>query len=89
MSTIGTTIRSAKRKEMTPAKPMPPDQSTAARGTFPTEQTKLSTAIRGPTKAFSMSLRAAGASVMKRARKKLSGSWPMKPARRKPSRISL
>ena len=34
---------------ITPAKLIPPDQSTAARGTLPTEQTKLSTAMSGPT----------------------------------------
>ena len=39
---------------ITPAKLMPPDQSTAASGTLPTEQTKLSTAISGPTITFSI-----------------------------------
>ena len=34
---------------ITPPNEMPPDHSTAASGTFPIEQTKLSTAITGPT----------------------------------------
>ena len=41
-------IRSAKMKEMTPPKLMPPFHSTAASGTLPIEQTKLSTAMIGP-----------------------------------------
>ena len=48
---IGSTIRSAKMNAITPAKLMPPLQSTAASGTLPTEQTKLSTAISGPMNA--------------------------------------
>ena len=67
-------MRSANRNETTPAKPMPPDQSTAARGTLPTEQTKLSTAIRGPDESVLEELEGAGAPVRKRAWKKLSGS---------------
>src|SRR5207248_9976288 len=43
-------IRSAKMKAITPPKLIPPFQSTAARGTFPTEQTKLSREITGPTR---------------------------------------
>ena len=39
---------------ITPAKLIPPDQSTAARGTLPTEQTKLRTATSGPTMTFSI-----------------------------------
>ncbi len=41
-------MRSAKMKLTTPPKLMPPFQSTAARGTLPTEQTKLTTATKGP-----------------------------------------
>ena len=41
-------------KAITPAKLIPPDQSTAASGTLPIEQTKLSTAISGPTITFSI-----------------------------------
>ena len=39
-------------KAITPPKLIPPDQSTAASGMFPTEQTKLNTAISGPAIAF-------------------------------------
>ena len=39
---------------ITPAKQIPPDHSTAASGTLPTEQTKLRTAISGPTRTFSI-----------------------------------
>ena len=41
-------IRSPKRKAITPPKLIPPFQSTAASGTFPTEQTKLIIATIGP-----------------------------------------
>src|SRR5438552_3782143 len=49
MSRIGSTIRSAKMNDTTPPKEIPPRQSTAASGTFPTEQTKLTIATSGPT----------------------------------------
>ena len=42
-------IRSAKIKLTTPPKLIPPFQSTAASGTLPTEQTKLTIATSGPT----------------------------------------
>ena len=45
---IGRMIRSAKMNARTPPKLMPPFQSTAARGTFPIEQTKLKIATSGP-----------------------------------------
>src|SRR6266508_6418079 len=48
MSRIGSTIRSAKMKAITPPKLMPPFQRTAANGTFPIEQTKLMIATTGP-----------------------------------------
>lgn len=38
---------------MVPPKVMPPDQSAAASGTLPTEQTKLMIARNGPTATFS------------------------------------
>ena len=72
-STCGRRARSAARsgrakmKAITPAKEMPPDQRTAASGTLPTEQTKLSTAISGPTMTFSSDPSARGASSMKQA----------------------
>src|SRR5438034_2065817 len=50
MSRMGRMIRSAKIKLTTPPKLMPPFQSTAASGTLPTEQTKLTIATRGPTR---------------------------------------
>ena len=73
----------------TPAKLIPPDQSTAASGTLPTEQTKLRTATSGPTMTFSIAWTGSGASSMKRALKKSSPSRPMKPANRKPRVISF
>jgi hypothetical protein len=39
-------------KLITPPKLMPPCQSAAASGTFPTEQTKLIIAMKGPTITF-------------------------------------
>nr|WP_261574624.1 hypothetical protein [Frankia gtarii] len=41
-------IRSAKMNATTPPKLIPPFQSTAASGTFPIEQTNVTTAMRGP-----------------------------------------
>ena len=41
-------IRSAKTKEIAPPKLIPPFQSTAASGTFPTEQTNESMDTIGP-----------------------------------------
>src|SRR5438045_3618237 len=49
MLRIGRMIRSAKMNASTPPKLMPPFQSTAASGTLPTEQTKLTIATSGPT----------------------------------------
>src|SRR5437763_1191831 len=48
MSRMGRMTRSAKMKARTPPKLMPPFQSTAASGTFPIEQTKLTIATAGP-----------------------------------------
>jgi hypothetical protein len=42
-------MRSAKMNAITPPKLMPPFQSTAASGIFPTEQTNEMTATSGPT----------------------------------------
>src|SRR5919206_596547 len=53
-------MRSAKINAITPANEMPPDHSTAASGTLPTEQTKLSTAMIGPTITFSIVSTAGG-----------------------------
>ena len=54
-------------KAITPAKLIPPDQSTAASGTLPTEQTKLSTAMSGPTITFSSVCTAGGRVVEEEA----------------------
>ena len=83
---IGRTIRSAKMKAITPAKLMPPDHSTAASGTLPTEQTKLSTAMIGPMNAPQTTWMARGASLRNRPLKKSLPSWAMKPAGRQPGR---
>src|SRR6266852_7017529 len=50
MSRMGKTIRSAKIKLPTPPKLIPPLQRTAANGTLPIEQTKLTIATKGPTR---------------------------------------
>ncbi len=76
--------------EITPAKPIPPDHRTAARGMLPTEQTKLSTAMIGPTRAFSTSLiRARARAVMKRALKKLLPKLSDEPGQQEPERDLL
>src|SRR3989442_4184214 len=85
MFRIGRMIRSAKMKLITPPKLIPPFQSTAARGTLPTEQTKLSIeiteAISGLQNSFS-----AGWSVRKNACHQLFGTQAASaPAIRKPS----
>src|SRR6266511_1729458 len=76
-------------KAITPENEMPPAQSTAARGTFPTEQTNDSAATMGPSTTFSVSGTQGGAPVTNRALKKSIGSSAMKPAIRKPATISF
>src|SRR6266567_6475925 len=49
MSRIGITIKSANKNAITPPKLLPPFHKTAARGTFPTEQTNDNMATIGPT----------------------------------------
>src|SRR6266700_2198517 len=49
MSRMGRTIRSAKMKLTTPPKLIPPLHKTAAKGTLPTEHTKLTRETNGPT----------------------------------------
>ncbi len=85
---IGSTIRSANRNDSTPENPIPPDHRTAASGTLPTEQTKLRTAITGPTMAFSIAGSGAGALWMNSTWKTLSGTCAMNPASRNPIVIS-
>src|SRR5713101_4914716 len=48
MSRLGSTIRSARMKATTPPKLIPPFQSIAASGIFPTEQTNDTIATKGP-----------------------------------------
>src|SRR5205809_7077655 len=85
MFRIGRMIRSAKMKLITPPKLMPPFQSTAARGTLPTEQTKLSIEITGPMSGLQNSL-SVGWSVRKNACHQLFGTQAASaPAMRNPS----
>jgi hypothetical protein len=67
------------------------DHETAASGTLPTEDTKLRTAISGPTTTFSTAPRTPPVRSRKRPLEKLSSSWAMKPAGRtsRPSKRSL
>src|SRR5579864_2544421 len=88
MSSTGSTIKSAKMNETTPPKLMPPRQSTAASGTLPTEQTKLTIATNGPTNGPSILARV-GLLERKKARQKESGTQAANaPAMSKPSTIS-
>src|ERR1700737_1251014 len=48
MLRLGAMTRAAKMNRITAPKLIPPFHRTAARGTFPTEQTKLSNEITGP-----------------------------------------
>src|SRR5215472_11055907 len=88
MSSTGRTIRSAKMKETTPPKLIPPRQRTAASGTFPTEQTKLTMASSGPTNGPSI-LAKVGLFERKNVRQNDSGTQAeAAPAISKPSTIS-
>src|SRR5512133_817212 len=73
---------------ITPANEIPPAQSTAAKGAFPTEQTNESTATIGPSTTFSASRSGQEAPVMNSELKKSIGSSEMNPAIRKPARIA-
>jgi hypothetical protein len=86
---IGSTIRSANRNESTPAKLIPPDHRTAASGTLPTEQTKLSAAINGPTTTFSSVGIGRGACATNSEVKNESLNCAATPASRKPAVISF
>src|ERR671931_1214158 len=74
---------------ITPENEIPPAQSTAASGAFPTEQTNERTATIGPRTTFSSSRTGPDASVTKRLLKKSIGSSEMNPAIRKPATISF
>ena len=86
---IGSTIRSANRNASTPAKEIPPDHKTAASGTLPIEQTKLSTAMIGPTITFSIVVTAELECLRNRLLKNPLPSWAMNPARKNPIVTSL
>ena len=60
-------------KLMTPPKLIPPFQSTAASGTLPIEQTKLTTATSGPTSGPQMTL-SVGVMLEEDARQTESGT---------------
>src|SRR5438309_4428150 len=88
MFRIGRMMRSAKMKLITPPKLIPPFHSTTARGTFPTEQTKLSMEITGPISGLQNSF-SAGWLVRKNACHQLFGTQAASaPAIRKPSPMS-
>src|SRR5205807_9101193 len=88
MSSTGKTIRSPKIKLTAPPKLIPPLHSTAASGTLPTEQTKLSIATNGPTRGPSI-FASVGLLVKKKARQKESGTHAANaPAMSRPSTIS-
>src|SRR3981081_382140 len=85
MFRIGRMTRSAKIKLTPPPKLMPPFQRTAARGTFPTEQTKLSIEIIGPISGLQNSF-SVGLLVRKNACHQLFGTQAASaPAIKKPS----
>src|SRR5256884_4791048 len=82
-------IKSAKMKAITPPKLMPPFHNTAARGTLPTEQTKLSKEITGPISGPQISERT-GWLVRKNACQKEAGTQTASaPAISRPSPISV
>src|SRR5919204_6751028 len=88
MSRMGSTMRSAKMNETTPPKLMPPRHSTAASGTLPTEQTKLTMATRGPTSGPSIFAKV-GLLVKKKLCQTLAGTHAASaPAIRKPPATS-
>src|SRR5688572_25329806 len=74
---------------ITPANEIPPDQSTAASGTFPTEHTNESTATSGPTITFSTVFGQPDSSVRNNALKKSIGKSATKPAITNPAVISF
>src|SRR5437763_14485253 len=76
-------------KAITPENEIPPAQSTAASGTFPTEQTNEKTATSGPTTTFSASCAAPDEWVTKRPLKKLIGRSATNPAITKPPMTSF
>src|SRR5215813_1144565 len=89
MSMIGNTIRSAKIKAITPPKLMPPFQSTAASGMFPTEQTNERTETIGPTTG-PHNVAATGCEVKKKLFQKSGGTHALiAPASKSPPAMSF
>src|SRR6266540_6415481 len=76
-------------KAITPENEIPPAQSTAASGTFPTEQTNEITATSGPMITFSTRRSPLGASVTNRSLKNDAGKSAMNPAITNPPTISF
>src|SRR5262249_61701528 len=74
---------------ITPENEIPPAQSTAASGTFPTEHTNDSAATTGPSTTFSSNRGPDDVSVTNRPLKNDIGSSAMNPAIRKPRLISF
>src|SRR6266446_8569448 len=88
MSRMGRMMRSAKMKLTTPPKLIPPLHKTAAKGTLPTEQTKLTIATKGPTSGPSI-LAIVGLLEKKNAFQNELGTHAANaPAMSSPSRIS-
>src|SRR5215467_12877850 len=88
MSRMGRIIRSAKMKLTTPPKLMPPLHKTAASGTLPTEQTKLTIDTSGPTSGPSI-LATVGLLEKKKAfQNELGTQAASAPAMSRPSTIS-
>src|SRR6266567_137060 len=88
MSRIGRMIKSAKMKLTTPPKLIPPRHKTAASGTLPIEQTKLTRETNGPTRGPSI-LAMVGLLEKKNAFQNELGTQAARaPAISKPSTIS-
>jgi hypothetical protein len=82
-------MRSAKMKDITPPKLMPPFHKTAASGTLPIEHTNEITATKGPTSTPHRVDRT-GWSVRKKLCQKESGTHAARaPASSKPTTISF
>src|SRR5918911_4210940 len=89
MLRIGRTIKSAKIKDMTPPKLIPPFHKTAASGTFPIEHTKEITATKGPTRTLHID-ESTGWSVRKKLCQNECGTQAAKaPATRRPTTMSF
>jgi hypothetical protein len=89
MFRIGSTMRSAKIKAITPPKLMPPFHKTAAKGTLPIEHTNETTATIGPTSG-PQRVESTGSSVRKNACQNEFGTHAAKaPARSRPTTISF